>query len=145
MEQTDETLNIYLAEKRVTQTQGNTQQLVNTHFQHFVNTVEVEKPKLIKETVQRKKPIIQETINQLTKHIDVPQVQFLDKADDMPVVVQRQIPMVQTVQKTMEIPQLQYCDEVIDVPVVSVVQVPRVWVVKKTVEDPQLSAMSGFL
>ena len=37
----------------------------------------------------------------MTKHIDVPQVQFFDKADDMPVVVQRQVymtPEIQTVQ-----------------------------------------------
>ena len=83
------------------ETHEETQQLVNTHVQHVVNTVEVEEPKLIKETVQRKKPIVQEKINQVTKHIDVPQVQFLDKADDMPVVVQRQgymTPEIQTVQ-----------------------------------------------
>ena len=83
------------------ETHEETQQLVNTHVQHVVNTVEVEEPKLIKETVQRKKPIVQEKINQVTKDIDVPQVQFLDKADDMPVVVQRQgymTPEIQTVQ-----------------------------------------------
>ena len=136
IETPDISLDVKIIEVPVIRTQE-TQQLVNTHVQHVVNTVEVEKPKLIKETVQRKKPIIQETINQLTKHIDVPQVQFLDKADDMSVVVQRQISMVQTVQTRKEMPQLQYGDEVIDVPVVSVVQVPRVWVVKKTVEDPQ--------
>ena len=45
---------------------------MKTHVQHVVNTVEVEEPKLIKETVQRKKPIVQEKINQVTKHIDVP-------------------------------------------------------------------------
>ena len=72
---------------------------MNTHVQHVVNTDEVEE--LIKETVQRKKPIVQEKINQVTKHIDVPQVQFFDKADDMPVVVQLQVcitPEIQTVQ-----------------------------------------------
>ena len=69
--------------------QEKTQQLVNTHVQHVVNTVEVEEPKLIKETVQRKKPIVQEKINQATKHIDVSQVQFFDKIDDMPADVQR--------------------------------------------------------
>ena len=80
-----------IIEAPVIRTQEKTQQLVNTHVQHVVNTVEVEESKLIKETVQRKKPIDQEKINQVTKHIDVPQVQFLDKADDMPVVVQRQV------------------------------------------------------
>ena len=75
---------------------------MNTHVQHVVNTVEVEESKLIKETVQRKKPIDQEKINQVTKHIDVPQVQFLDKADDMPVVVQRQVYM--TNEEVAEVP-----------------------------------------
>ena len=75
-----------------------TQQGVNTHVQHVVNTVEVERPKLAKETVQEK-------INQVTKHIKIPQVQFLNKVDDMLVDVQQQIrPMAQTVQKTTEIP-----------------------------------------
>ena len=66
-----------------------TQQGVNTHVQHVVNTVEVERPKLIKETVQEK-------INHVTKHVkvqqvqvvaetaEIPQVQFLDKVDENP-------------------------------------------------------------
>ena len=100
---------------------------MNTHVQHVVNTVEVERPKLVKETVQEKinqvtkhvkvpqvqvvvetaeipqvqKPLIQEKINQVTKHVEVPLVQFLNKVDEMPVGVQRQIPMFPTVQKTM--------------------------------------------
>ena len=49
--------------------------------------------------------------------------QFTDKVVDVPVVAQRQISMVLTVQKSVEISQLQYCDEVIDVPVVLVVPV----------------------
>ena len=72
------------------------------------------------------------------KIIEMPVTQFTDKVVDIPVLAQRQISMVQPVQKNIEISQLQYCDEVIVVPVVSVVQVPRVWVVKKTVEDPQV-------
>ena len=110
------------------------QQGVNTHAQHVVNTVEVEKPKIIDETVQ--KPTIQEKINQVTKHVEV---QFLDKVDEIPVVAQRQIPiMVQTIQKTTDIPQLQCIDKVIDVPVVSVAQAPHVQIVEKTVESPQM-------
>ena len=61
----------------VIRTQEKTQQLVNTHVQHVVNTVEVEKPKLVKETGQ--KPIIQEKMNQVTKPIEFPQAQFLNK------------------------------------------------------------------
>ena len=143
MEQTIEILAVSVDEKiievPVIRTQEKTQQLLNTHVQHVVNTVEVEKPKLVKETVQEK-------INQVTKHIEVPQVQFLDKADDMPVVVQRQVfmvqkameaPLVQVMAETAEIPQLQITDKVVDVPVVLVMPVPQVRVVKKTVEGPQ--------
>merc|ERR1712122_408361 len=64
---------------------------------------------------------------------------------DIPVVAQRQIPMVQTVQKTIEIPQLQYIDKVVDVPVVQVVQVPQVQVVEKTVEIPQLQIVEKIV
>ena len=92
--QTIETPAISLAERVVeapdTQTQDKTQHVVNTHVQHVVNTVEVERPKLAKETVQEK-------INQVTKHTKIPQVQFLNKVDDMLVDVQQQIrPMAQT-------------------------------------------------
>ena len=123
----------------VIQTPEKAQQVVNTSVQHVVDTVEVEMPKIIEQTVQ--KPIIQEKTKQVTKHIDVPRVQFLDKADDMPVVVQRQVSMAQTVQKTMEVPpsqfiykvvdtpvvaQLRQTDQVVDAPVVSVAQAPHV-------------------
>ena len=35
------------------------------------------------------------------KTVEIPQVQFLDKVVDMPAVVQRQVPMVEVVQKTI--------------------------------------------
>ena len=41
-----------------------------------------------------------------------PQVKFSDKVVGMPVVLQRQVCMVQTVQKAVEVAQLQYTDEV---------------------------------
>ena len=117
---------IPLAEKiielPVIQTEEKMQRGVNTHVQHVVNAVEVEKSEIIEGTVQRKKPIIQEKINQVTKRVEIPELQFTDKVVDNPVVAQRQISM-ETVQKSMEIPQLQITDKVIDVPVVSVVQV----------------------
>ena len=65
----------------------------------------------------------------------------LHDLDDIPVVTQRQIPMVQTVQKTKEIPQLQCVDRVVDN---SGVQVPRVQVVEKTVEIPQRSPRKSW-
>ena len=56
-----------------------TQQVVNTHVQHVVNAIEAEMPKIIKETVQRKRPVINEKINQVTKHPEVPQIQVVEK------------------------------------------------------------------
>ena len=104
-EQTIDTPGSSLAEKivegPVTQTQGKTQQGVNTHAQHVVNTAEVERPKIIKQTLQ--KPIMQEKINQVTRHVEtpllqiakkifeVPELQFSNKVVDIPVVAQRQI------------------------------------------------------
>ena len=112
-------------------------QSVNSHVQHVVNTAEVETPRVIKEAVRGKK-VIWEKINQVTEHIRNQQIQFSNKVDDMPVAVQRQIPMVQTVQETKEIPQLRCTDEVVDNPAV---QVPRVHVVEKTAEIPQLQTV----
>ena len=114
----------------VARTPEKAQQVANTLIQHDVDTVEVERPQIIKQTWQ--KPIIQEKINQVTKHVEVPLVQFLHKVDEVPVGVQRQIPMVRAVQKTMEIPQWKCIDKMLDNP-----EVPQVHVVKKTVEDPQ--------
>ena len=66
-----------IAEVPVVRTTEKTQQVANTLVQHVVNTVEVERPKIIKQTVQ--KPIIQEKIKQVTEHIEVPQLQFLNR------------------------------------------------------------------
>ena len=128
-----------IVEVPVIQIQGMTQRGVNTHVQYVVNAVEVEKPEIIEETVQKMKHTIQEKINQATKHIKIPQVQFLDKADDMLVDVQRQIPVAQTMQKTMEVPPSQCIDKVVDIPVVAQRQIsPMVQTVQKTIEIPQL-------
>ena len=125
-----------MVEMPVARTREETQQVANTHVQHVINTVEVEMPK----------------INQMTKHIDVPPLQFTDKVVDIPVVAQKQAYMNWQLQKTMEIHQLQFSDEVSDVPVVvgqvpqctesreltvGVVQAPRVRVVAETTEIPQ--------
>ena len=106
--------------------------------QHVVNTVEVEKPEIIELTVQRKKPFIQEKINQGTKHIEYSQAQFLEKAGDMLVVVQRQVSTAQTVQKAMEVAPLQSVNRVVDVFVVAPRQIPMVQTVGETKEIPQL-------
>ena len=88
---------ISLAEKTVempdTRTQEKTQHVVNTHVQHAVNTVEAEKP------------IINETINQVTKHVEIPQLQIVD------------VPRSQTQEETVEviqpIPQDRMSDHVV--------------------------------
>ena len=107
---------------------------VNTHVQHVVHTVEVERPRIIKQTVQ--KSIIQEKI---------PELQFTDKVVDIPVGAQRQISTVHVEMKTAENPQLQIPNKMIDVPVVVVEQVPHVHVVEKTVEIPQLPFMEKII
>ena len=43
--------------------------------------------------------------------------QCIDKAEDMPGLMQRQIPLVQRLQKMVEVPQIQFIDKVIDAPV----------------------------
>ena len=69
---------VKIVEVPVIQTQRRTHQGENTHVQHVVDTVEV------------KKHIIQGKINQVTKHIDIPPLQFTDKVVDILVVAQRQ-------------------------------------------------------
>ena len=68
--QTIEPPAISLAERVVeafdTRTQDKTQHVVNTHVQHVVNTVEAETPVII------------ETINQVTKHVEIPQLQIVN-------------------------------------------------------------------
>ena len=77
---------VSLTEKTVempdTRTQDKTQHVVNTHVQHVVNAVETEMSKIIKETLQRKKPIINEKINQVTKHAEIPQLQIVEKTTE---------------------------------------------------------------
>ena len=70
----------------------------------------------------------------MTKHVEMPFTQCFDNVVDIPVVAQRQIFTVQTVQTSVEIPQL----PVVDVSVVVVAQVPQVHVEMKTVEITQL-------
>ena len=124
-EQTTETLAVSLAaeiiEVPVIPTQEKTQQVVNTHVQHVVDTVEVEKSKIIEETVRKMKPIIQENISQVTKLIEVLQLQFLNKVVDTPVVGQRQASMVENIKTTMVVPQAQIVEKTVEIPVLQVV------------------------
>ena len=128
-----------IIEVPVIQTQEKTQQVVNTHVQHVVDTVEVEKSKIIEETLQKMKPIIQEKISQVSKHIEVLQLQLLNKVVDMPVVGQRQASMVEKIQTTMVVPQAQIVEKTVEIPVLQIVKktvmIPEI----RTVQDPQTS------
>ena len=61
-----------IIEMPVTQIRKETKQVVNTHVQHAVNAVEAEKP------------IINEKINQVTKHVEIPQLQIVEKTAKTP-------------------------------------------------------------
>ena len=95
-EQIIETATLSLAENvvemPVAQTQEKMQQVGNMYVQHVARTVEVVRSKIIKQTVQ--KPVIQEKINQVIKHIEIPQNQLIDKVVDMLDAVQRHVSMV---------------------------------------------------
>ena len=134
-----------IVELPVIQTEEKTRQGVNACVQHVANAVEVEKPKIIELTVQRKTFIIQEKINQETKPVELPQAQFLDKGGDMPVVVQRQVSTAQTVQKAMEDPPLQFTDKVVNIPVVAQRQISMVRTIQKTTEIPQLQCVDEVI
>ena len=49
---------------------------------------------------------------------EIPQVPFLGRILDVPVVMQGQVPTFQKVQKTVKVAHLQYIDRIVDVPVV---------------------------
>ena len=91
-EDTVEIPTISLAEKVVeipgVQTRGKTYQGVNTHIQHIVDTVDVENH------------IIQEKINQMTKH--VPRVQFMEKT-----VESTQLQIIEKIDETSKIQTIQ--------------------------------------
>ena len=134
-----ETLAVSLAseiiEVLVIQTQEKTQQVMNTQVQYVVDTVEVKKSKIIEDTVQRMKPIIQEKISQVIKHTDFPQLQFLSKVVDMPVVGQQQATMVEKTQTTIHVPQAQVVEKT--------VAIPMLQIIKKAIEIPEIRTVWG--
>ena len=108
MEQDIETPAVSLVEKIVEMpVTWKTQQGVNTHVQHVVNTVEVERPKIVKETVQ-------EEINQMTKHAKVPRVCAVKKTAEAP--------QVHVSEETVEIAQLQAAEKIVETPETQTIQ-----------------------
>ena len=83
-------------------------------------------------TVER---IVKMPVVQVQETVEVPQVKLIDKAMDVSVVMQRQVPIVRKVQKTAEIPQTQFIDKIVDVPVHMQRQFPAVQVAQKSVKE----------
>ena len=82
-----------IVELPVIQTEEKMQQVANTFVQQDVsNAVEVEKPKIIELTVQRKKFIIQEKINQETKPVELPQAQSWTRLETCPLMCNDRYP-----------------------------------------------------
>ena len=73
----------------------------------------------------------QEPMNQK----EVPQMQYVGKIIDVPVVAQHQVPTVQAVQKAVEVPRVQFRDRVVDVPVVMRRQVLLERILERIVEE----------
>ena len=59
------------------------------------------------------------------KTVEVLQVQYIGKINDVSVVRQGQVPTIRTVQRTVEVPQVQFHDRVADVPVSMQRQAPQ--------------------
>ena len=102
-----------------------TQQVANTHVQHVINAVEAEMPRIIKETVQRKRPVVSEKINQMTKHPEVPQVHVVEKTvERSQLQIVEQIDVIpeirtdvgtQTSEKAVGTPQLHVVEKIVDI------------------------------
>ena len=65
----------------------------------------------------------------------------LDRVADVTVVLQRQIPTIQTVQKTVEVLETQHLDGIVNVTVVLQLQVPTIQTVQKTEEVPETQCL----
>lgn len=93
--------------------------------------------------IQRQVPHVQtlviSQINQVTKHVAIPQTSYI-KGPVMPVVNQRQAPRpsLNRATKHVEFPQIHYTYKVVAVPTVIQRLVPQLHTVAKTVEVPPL-------
>ena len=80
-----------------------------------------------------------------TENLGGPLVQYIDllpsRVDILALVFQRQVPTIQTVQKTVEVLETQHFDGVADVPVVLQRPVPTIQSVQKTMEVPETQCL----
>ena len=72
-----------------------------------------------------RRPSHRNEIHQATKHVDIPQTQYIDKVAVSPVAPQRQVPPATINQATKHVEILQYIDKVALLPVVMQRQAPR--------------------
>ena len=77
------------------------------------------------------------SLNQVTKHVEIPQTQYINKVIAVLIMKKRQVPQLQTVAKTVEAAKMQFIGKIVDVPVIMQRQVPQIQTVMKTVECPE--------
>ena len=94
-------------------------------------TIDVPVTRVMEKTIEGVKQI-----PQVQKTVEVPQIQFIDEAVDVPVVMRRQVPVVQKMQKTVEASQVQSTDEVMNALVTMQRHVPAVQVAQKSIASP---------
>jgi len=106
----------------------------------------VEKPKVTLKTVQRKRPspprrtptAASSPEKTSRQTVDVPQIQWVDKVIDVPVIKQVEVPCIKKVQKHVEVPQIKWVDQKMDVPRIKKVPVPSVQTVQTKKEVLQV-------
>ena len=71
---------------------------IQNEISHVVNTIEVEKSRIITDTdraIREEEPFTQEKINQVIEHIKILQIQHTDKIANVSVAMQGQFPQSQ--------------------------------------------------
>ena len=116
--------------------------------ERIIEETDVPVPHMMEQTIEVVKHIPQEhvqnhTVKQIIdmpvmvqETVEVRQIQFIDEAVDVPVIVQRQVPIVQRMQNTVEACQAQSTDRVMNAPVIMQRHVPAVEVAQKTIASP---------
>merc|ERR1712127_452944 len=84
-------------------------------------------------------------VSKVQKHVDVPQVEFIDNHIHIPVQKQRQVPAITKVQKPVEVTVVETIEKVVDVPVVKQVEVPQVQTIEKIVEIPYIQTVEKIV
>ena len=91
--------------------------------------------------------------SQATKNVEIQLTQYIYKFVDVPIVIQRQVPQVQTVPETAAVPTAHFVDRMLNVPVILQItqlpvviqrQVPRTQTSLKTVKVLSVPSISRF-